>query len=82
MKKLDSEQLRYFRYRFGIPVADEELETVTYYRPAEDSPEITYMKRRSDALNGHLPSRKHHFEPMQVPALSSFKKQLESTGER
>jgi len=40
------------------------------------------MKRRRDALNGPLPSRKHHFEPMQVPALSSFKKQLESTGER
>ena len=82
VKKLDSEQLRYFRDRFGIPVADEELETVPYYRPAEDSPEITYMKRRREALAGPLPSRKHHFEPMQVPALNSFKKQLESTGER
>jgi pyruvate dehydrogenase E1 component len=82
VKKLDLDGLRYFRDRFGIPVADDELETVPYYRPAEDSPEITYMKRRRDALGGPLPARKHHFEPMQVPALSAFKKQLESSGER
>ncbi len=30
----------------------------------------------------HCQRAKHHFEPMQVPELGSFKKQLESTGER
>ena len=82
VKKLDLDGLRYFRDRFGIPVADDELETVPYYRPADDSPAFTYMKRRRDALGGPLPARKHHFEAMQVPALSAFKKQLESSGER
>ena len=82
VKKLDLDGLRYFRDRFGIPVADDELETVPYYRPPEDSPEITYMKRRREALGGPLPSRKSHFEPMQVPKLEKFAKQLESTGER
>ncbi len=82
VKKLDLDGLRYFRDRFGVPIPDDQLETVPYYRPGDDSPEITYMKRRRDALGGPLPSRKSHFEPMQVPALSAFSKQLESTGER
>ncbi|MDG2116107.1 MAG: pyruvate dehydrogenase (acetyl-transferring), homodimeric type [Porticoccaceae bacterium] len=82
VKKLDLDGLRYFRDRFGIPVSDDQLETVPYYRPDENSPEITYMKRRREALGGPLPARKHHFEPMQAPALKVFDKQLESSGKR
>jgi len=40
------------------------------------------MRRRREALDGSLPSRKHRLEPMQVPEFSTFKKQLESSGER
>jgi pyruvate dehydrogenase E1 component len=79
VKKLD---MRKFRDRFGLPISDDELGDVPYYRPAEDSPELTYMKRRRDALGGPLPARKHHFEPMIAPPLSAFKKQLESSGKR
>jgi len=82
VKKLDIDSLRYFRDRFNIPIADDQLETVPYYRPAADSPELTYMKRRRDALDGPLPSRKWRFEPMKTPPLSAFKKQLESSGKR
>ena len=46
VKKLDIDSLRGFRDRFGIPIADDQLEKVPYYRPAEDSPEIEYMRRR------------------------------------
>jgi pyruvate dehydrogenase E1 component len=82
VKKLDMDNLRKFRDRFGLPISDDELGDVPYYRPAEDSPELTYMKRRRDALGGPLPARKHHFEPMIAPPLSAFKKQLESSGKR
>ena len=82
VKKLDMDSLRSFRDRFGLPISDDELKDVPYYRPAEDSPELTYMNRRREALGGPLPARKHHFEPMVVPPLSAFKKQLESSGER
>jgi pyruvate dehydrogenase E1 component len=82
VKKLDMDSLRKFRDRFGIPIPDDQLETVPYYKPAEDSPEIAYMKGRRQELGGPLPARKADFEPMTAPPLSAFKKQLESSGER
>ena len=82
VKKLDVENLRSFRDRFGIPISDEQLETVPYYRPDEDSPEMTYMKRRRDSLGGSLPARKSDFEAMKVPQLETFGKQLASSGKR
>mgnify|MGYP003684744847 FL=1 len=82
VKKLGMDSLRKFRDRFGLPISDDELAEVPYYRPAEDSPELTYMNRRRTELGGPLPARKHHFEPLSVPPLSAFKKQLESSGKR
>ncbi|MGB1327604.1 MAG: pyruvate dehydrogenase (acetyl-transferring), homodimeric type, partial [Porticoccaceae bacterium] len=82
VKKLDMDSLRKFRDRFGIPIPDDQLETVPYYKPAEDSPELAYMKSRRQELGGPLPARKADFEPMTAPPLSAFKKQLESSGER
>jgi len=82
VKKLDIDSLRGFRDRFGIPVPDDQLENVPYYRPPEDSPELEYMRRRRASLGGSLPARKADFTAMKVPELSTFKKQLESSGER
>ena len=82
VKKLDIDSLRGFRDRFGIPVSDDQLENVPYYRPPEDSPELEYMRRRRASLGGSLPARKADFDAMKVPELSTFKKQLESSGER
>ena len=82
VKKLDAESLRGFRDRFGIPVSDDNLETVPYYRPAEDSPEMEYLRRRRKSLGGSLPARQADFKAMQAPGLDAFKKQLESSGER
>ena len=41
-KKLNDEELRMFRSRFGIPIPDEELHEAPFYRPSDDSPEIRY----------------------------------------
>ncbi len=82
VKKLDIDSLRGFRDRFGIPVSDDQLANVPYYRPPEDSPELEYMRRRRASLGGSLPARKADFTAMKVPELSTFKKQLESSGER
>ena len=57
-KKLNEEELRMFRSRFGIPIADEELGEAPFYRPADDSPEIQYMQERRKALGGYMPERK------------------------
>ena len=82
VKKLDMDSLRGFRDRFGIPVSDDNLESVPYYRPAEDSPELEYMRRRRKSLGGSLPARQADFTAMKAPGLETFKKQLESSGKR
>lgn len=82
VKKLDLESLKKFRDRFGIPVSDEDLKSVPYYRPAPDSPEMVYMRNRRETLNGYLPSRVADFESLQIPALDVFKGLLKSTGDR
>lgn len=82
VKKLDLDNLKAFRDRFEIPISDEELKTVPYYRPAPDSPEMVYLHQRRKALNGYLPSRVADFEPLEIPSLESFKALLKSSGDR
>jgi len=81
-KHLAVEDLKKFRDRFELPIKDEELEALPYYRPAEDSPEMQYMRSRRNTLNGYLPSRKADFDPVVAPALDAFAAQLKSTGDR
>ena len=71
IKKMDLESLKKFRTRFGIPLRDDELKSVPYYRPAPDSPEMVYMRQRREALGGNLPSRLVTDEQLPVPALDA-----------
>ncbi len=71
-KKLNEDELRMFRSRFGIPIADEELNDAPFYRPADDSPEIRYMQERRKQLGGYLPERKVRSKPIAPVAESLF----------
>ena len=82
VKKLDMDSLKAFRDRFGIPVSDDELKNVPYYRPSPDSPEMVYLQERRTKLNGYVPSRKADFEPLDTPSLDAFSSQLKSSGKR
>ena len=82
VKKLGLDDLRYFRDRFQIPLSDEELKSVPYYRPAPDSPEMEYLIKRRETLDGFVPSRVNDFEKLAVPKLDSFKALLKNTGKR
>ncbi|NHR03746.1 pyruvate dehydrogenase (acetyl-transferring), homodimeric type [Chromobacterium haemolyticum] len=81
-KKMDLDSLRNFRDRFGIPVSDADLPNVPYYLPAEDSPEMKYMRERRAALGGYLPARKPVTTALQTPELSVFDAQLQASGDR
>jgi pyruvate dehydrogenase E1 component len=81
-KSLAVEDLKKFRDRFELPIKDEDLAALPYYRPAEDSPEMQYMRSRRNTLKGYLPSRKADFDPVVAPALEAFAAQLKSTGDR
>jgi pyruvate dehydrogenase E1 component len=82
-KKMDKADLHAFRDRFDIPIADDEIEALPFYRPAEDSPEMIYMRAQRKELGGCLPLRRRRsMDSLAVPPLSAFAPQLESTGER
>lgn len=81
-KKMDVESLRRFRDRFNLPLTDEEVEQCSFHRPAEDSPEVRYLKERRKALGGYLPARKVFEETLKIPELQAFESLLQGSGER
>ncbi|MDO8271135.1 MAG: pyruvate dehydrogenase (acetyl-transferring), homodimeric type [Gammaproteobacteria bacterium] len=82
VKKLDIEGLKSFRDRFNIPIPDDQLESVPYYRPAEDSLEMRYMRKRREALGGPVPKRRVEAQTLQIPDLSTFAAQMQGTKDR
>ncbi len=81
-KKLGLEDLKALRDRFDIPISDADIDQVPYYRPAEDSEEIRYLKERRHQLGGYLPRRTTTSEKLPVPPLEAFQTQLDGSGER
>ena len=81
-KKLSLDELKVFRDRFGIPIADDKLEDVPYYKPEENSPEMEYLRRMRGKLGGKLPARRAKSEPIKAPELKAFDNQLKGTGDR
>jgi len=79
-KKLDDEAIREMRDRFAIPIPDDQLADIPFFKPADDAPEIKYLHERRQALGGYLPARREQAdEKLAVPALESFKAVLEPT---
>jgi pyruvate dehydrogenase E1 component len=81
-KKLNEDELRIFRSRFGIPIPDEELHDAPFYRPADDSPELLYMQERRKQLGGYLPERKVRSKPIAPVAESHFQEFFKGTDGR
>jgi len=63
-KKLNEDELREFRSRFGIPINDDQLNETPFYRPLDDSREIQYLRERRKALGGYVPTRKVRSKPL------------------
>ena len=81
-KKMGLEALKKFRDRFKIPVGDDQIEELPFYKPADDSPEIAYLKKRREELGGHLPARLPKNETLEVPELKTFQRLLDGSGDR
>jgi pyruvate dehydrogenase E1 component len=71
-KKLNEQELKEFRTRFNIPISDAEVAKAPFYRPADDSPEMQYLRERRKELGGALPLRKEQAPPLKTPAESIF----------
>jgi pyruvate dehydrogenase E1 component len=81
-KKMTEDALLAFRDRFELPLTDEQVRAAEYYKPAENSREMQYLRESRASLGGSLPVRRRHAEPLAVPDLDLFKSQLEGTGDR
>jgi pyruvate dehydrogenase E1 component len=81
-KKLIDDDVRAFRDRFNMPIPDDKLHDIPFYKPAEDTPEMRYLHERRQALGGYLPHRRTRAdEQLKVPDLDTFKAVLEPTAE-
>ncbi len=81
-KKLNEQEMREFRSRFGIPISDNEIHSAPFYRPPDDSPEMKYIRERREKLGGYLPERKVTVGPIEMPDPKIFEEYYEGTGER
>ena len=81
-KKLVDEDVHAFRDRWNIPIPDDKLGDIPFYKPADDTPEMKYLQERRKALGGYLPQRRAQAdEQLKVPPLDTFKAVLEPTAE-
>ena len=81
-KKLDDEAIREMRDRFAIPIPDDKLPEIPFFKPSDDAPEMKYLHERRKALGGYLPQRREKAdEALVVPPLETFKAVLDPTAE-
>lgn len=80
-KKMNIEDVKAFRDRFKIPVADDKIDELPLVKFDEGSPELTYMRERRMELGGYLPQRRTKAESLDVPKLDTFAPLLEATAE-
>ena len=81
-KKLDEKDLLYYRDRFDVPLTDQQVKNIEYYKPADNSPEIKYLKKCRFKLGGNLPERSSLAKSIKTPSQDIFKAMKESTGKK
>src|SRR3546814_3156628 len=80
--RLDDEAVREMRGRFALPIADDHLADIPFFKPADYTPEMQYLHERRQALGGYLPQRRMQAdETLPIPELSAFKAILDPTAE-
>jgi len=76
-KKLNEEEMREFRSRFGIPISDNEIKETPFYRPDDTTNEIKYLLERRKELGGYVPRRTPTAEPIKKPSVGLFDEYFE-----
>ena len=71
-KKFESADLIGFRNRFNLPLSDEQATSLAFYKPAEASPEMQYLRAHREALGGSLPKRETACDVVPKPALAAY----------
>ena len=78
-KKLNEEELKEFRTRFGIPISDDDVASTPFYKPSENSDEMKYLKVRRESLGGFIPARRVTAGPIKAPSEEIFEEFYKGT---
>ena len=81
-KKLNQDELLYFRDRFNVPLTDKEASATPFYRFSKESEEYRYLMSRRNELGGSLPYRNQKVSKLIIPDISIFQEMLDGSGER
>jgi pyruvate dehydrogenase E1 component len=81
-KKMGEDALKAFRDRFNIPISDDDIAEAPFYKFAQDSVEMEYMRNSREQLGGYMPVRSDTAEPLIIPGLEIFDALLKDSGDR
>ena len=81
-KKLDEQDLLYYRDRFNVPLTDKQVRDIEYYKPSEDSEEMKYLKEKRLKLGGFIPERSSFAKQIKAPPKDIFDTFMKSTGKK
>jgi len=71
-KKMGDVDLIEFRDRFNLPLTDAQAIAMDFYRPAEDSAEMRYLRQHREALGGAMPRRETACDIVPKPDIASY----------
>ena len=81
-KKLNDEELKLFRTRFAIPLSDEQVVEIPFYRPDADSTAVSYLQERRRELGGYVPQRVVRAQPLSPVPAEAFQELHQGTDGR
>jgi len=71
-KKFDETDLIEFRNRFNLPLSDAQATGLAFFKPADDSAEMRYLREHRERLGGAMPRRETTCAVVPVPSIDSY----------
>ncbi len=71
-KKLDATDLIEFRNRFNLPLSDEQAKSLAFFKPADDAPEMRYLREHREKLGGAMPRRETDCDVVAKPDVANY----------
>ena len=66
----------------NIPLTEEQAANAEFYRPADDAPEMAYLRGQRATNGGWVPNRQVDCATLDVPEIAAFAEFLKGSGER
>jgi pyruvate dehydrogenase E1 component len=79
-KKLSEAELKVFRDRLQLPIADAKIKDAPFYHPGPEAPEIAYLRERRAALGGPLPRRVVVTKTFELPGDAVYAEFMSGSG--